>query len=292
MSALPVATVGTLLKRYRRAAGLTQEALAERALISADTISDLERGVNLSPRSDTIDQLADALALAPAQRAQLHAAARGLLLPGEPAVVPLRLPAASTSLPPLVGREQELKRLARHLGGEGPPLLLLAGEPGIGKSRLLDEVQRQASQVGWSVLHGGCHRKSGQEPFTPLLSALAGSLRHTSPTALRIRLEGCGWLVRLLPELAETRLVPAPSWTLPAEQERRLMFTAVARYLANVAGPLGTLLVLDDLQWAGVDALDLLATVLRTPGELPLRVGGCLSQHRGASARPAGRNAG
>jgi tetratricopeptide (TPR) repeat protein/transcriptional regulator with XRE-family HTH domain len=272
----------TLLKRYRRAAGLTQEALAERALISADTISDLERGVNLSPRSDTIDQLVDALALAPAQRAQLHAAARGLQ-PGEPTVVPLRLPAASTSLPPLVGREQELKRLARHLAGEGPPLLLLAGEPGIGKSRLLDEVQHQASQGGWSVLQGGCHRKSGQEPFTPLLSALAGSLRHTSPAALRTRLEGCGWLVRLLPELAETRLVPAPSWTLPADQERRLMFAAVARYLANVAGPAGTLLVLDDLQWAGADALDLLASLLRAPGELPLRIVGA---YRSTEVRP------
>ncbi len=283
MSSLPAPTIGTLLKRYRRAAGLTQEALAECALISADTISDLERGVNLSPRSDTIDQLADALTLAPAQRAQLHAAARGLLLPGEPAVVPLRLPAASTSLPPLVGREQELKRLAWHLAGEGPPLLLLAGEPGIGKSRLLDEVRHQASQVGWSVLHGGCHRKSGQEPFTPLLSALAGSLRHTSPAALRTRLEGCGWLVRLLPELAEIRLVPAPSWSLPPEQERRLMFAAVARYLANVAGPAGTLLVLDDLQWAGADALDLLASLLRAPGEPPLRVVGA---YRSTEVRP------
>lgn len=52
------------------------------------------------------------------------------------------------------------------------------------------------------------------------------------------------------------------------------MFAAVARYLANVTGPTGTLLVLDDLQWAGVDALDLLATLLRTPGEQPLRVVG------------------
>jgi tetratricopeptide (TPR) repeat protein len=50
------------------------------------------------------------------------------------------------------------------------------------------------------------------------------------------------------------------------------MFAAVARFLANVAGPTGTLLVLDDLQWAGPDALDLLASVLRQSSDRPLRV--------------------
>jgi tetratricopeptide (TPR) repeat protein len=50
------------------------------------------------------------------------------------------------------------------------------------------------------------------------------------------------------------------------------MFQAVGRFLANVTGPSGVLLVLDDLQWAGPDALDLLATLLRAPAEGPLRV--------------------
>jgi tetratricopeptide (TPR) repeat protein/transcriptional regulator with XRE-family HTH domain len=282
MSALPAPTVGFLLKRYRRAAGLTQEALAERAQISVDTISDLERGVNLRPRKDTIDQLADALHLVPTERAHLHAASRGLVAAGAPAPS-LRMAGAFAALPPWVGRKQELTRLARHVGGEGPPLLLLAGEPGIGKSRLLSEGVQQAQAAGWSVLEGGCHRRSGQEPYTPLLSALEGSLRQAAPATLRTRLEGCAWLVRLLPELAETRLVPAPSWSLPPEQERRLLFAAVARYLANVAGPAGTLLVLDDLQWAGADALDLLSSLLRTPHEIPLRI---LGAYRSTEVRP------
>src|SRR5215470_4423138 len=104
MSSLSAPTIGTLLRRYRRAAGLTQETLAERALISADTISDLERGVNLSPRSDTIDQLADALALAPAQRAQLDAGGRGLLVPGEEAVLAGCYSRSGVSVLWLVGR--------------------------------------------------------------------------------------------------------------------------------------------------------------------------------------------
>ncbi|HWE64880.1 MAG TPA: AAA family ATPase [Chloroflexota bacterium] len=58
------------------------------------------------------------------------------------------------------------------------------------------------------------------------------------------------------------------------KQEQRLMFEAVLRFLGNVAGPAGTLLVLDDLQWADPDALDLLAMLLRAGAEVPLRVVG------------------
>jgi predicted ATPase len=50
------------------------------------------------------------------------------------------------------------------------------------------------------------------------------------------------------------------------------MVAAVVRFLTNVAGPTGILLVLDDLQWAGRDALDLLTTLLRSADELPVRV--------------------
>src|SRR5258708_32186221 len=60
---------GILLKRYRMAAGLTQEALAARAQISARTIADLERGINRTPRHDTFELLMSSLELTPQQRA-------------------------------------------------------------------------------------------------------------------------------------------------------------------------------------------------------------------------------
>jgi predicted ATPase len=84
-------------------------------------------------------------------------------------------------------------------------------------------------------------------------------------------LHDCAWLVRLLPELLHVVHAPVPAWTLPPEQERRLMFAAVGRFLAHVAGPARTLLVLDDLQWAGADALELLSSLLQAPAR-PLRV--------------------
>jgi tetratricopeptide (TPR) repeat protein len=151
-------------------------------------------------------------------------------------------------------------------------VLLLAGEPGMGKSRLLQEGMERSEAAGWTVVAGGCHRRNGQDPYAPLVAALANSLRRQAAAQQRLNLEGCAWLVRLLPELLESQVLAAPAWTLPPEQERRLMFSAVARYLANVAGPAGTLLVLDDLHWAGTDALDLLQALVRTPPERPLRI--------------------
>jgi predicted ATPase len=174
----------------------------------------------------------------------------------------------------LVGRHREQELLHHHLAGKGKPVLLVCGEPGIGKTRLLQEAAQAAPAMGLWVVEGGCQRRGGQDPYAPARDALAQDIQGQQDAGRRRALEGCGWLARLLPELVETDLAPLPAGTLPAEQERRLMFRAVTRYLTNVAGPSGTLLVLDDLQWAGPDALDLLAALARVAATVPLRVVG------------------
>ncbi|HEX8919039.1 MAG TPA: helix-turn-helix domain-containing protein, partial [Chloroflexota bacterium] len=68
-----VPAFGDLLRQYRRRAGLTQEALAERAGVSVRTITEVERGINRSPRRDTLHLLADALQLSTQERAHLEA---------------------------------------------------------------------------------------------------------------------------------------------------------------------------------------------------------------------------
>src|SRR5690349_4212355 len=95
---------GVLLKRYRLAAGLSQEALAARASLSARTISDLERGIHGTPHLDTLELLASALSLSSQQHALPQAAARPEVAAAVEA--PPRFPSPGLPLPPtrLIGR--------------------------------------------------------------------------------------------------------------------------------------------------------------------------------------------
>ncbi|WIG59112.1 MAG: hypothetical protein OJF49_001859 [Ktedonobacterales bacterium] len=281
-----------LLKRYRRSAMMTQEELAERANYSISYISMLERGERTPVRA-TMELLAAALRIPSEEREAFYqAATRG---PSATAVAqtPARAtvaafqaatPLATRERAPLAGRIRELAVIERYLSGEGSPALLLTGEPGIGKSRLLAEATRRADGMGWTTLTGGCQRR-GQMPYAPLTEALERHIMRLPPEEQRAALDGCGWLARLLPELTERGLVAEPAWTLAPEQERRLMFAAVARYLGNVAGPAGTLLALDDLHWAGIDALDLLMALVRGPLGAPVRL---IGAYREAETPPDG----
>ena len=271
MASIQPRSFGDLLRSYRVAAGLTQEELAERSMLSRRAIGSLETGERLTPHRETVTLLAQALGLTSAEHALLESAARQRLpsratQPDSSGVLAAQWPRPGQSNLLLVGRHQELTALDRHLAHEGPPLLVLAGEAGIGKSRLLEESVRRGAEQGWTVLAGGCHRRNGQEPYRPFITALTRFLSTRSPAQQRLDLQGCAWIVRLLPELAEHGISPAPSWPLPPEQERRLLFSAVWRFLTNIAGPAGTLLVLDDLHWAGDETLDLLAALLQEPG--------------------------
>src|SRR5438093_95725 len=144
------ADFGELLQRHRLAAGLTQEALAERAGLSVRGVSDLERGARTAPQRETLRLLADALDLTGAARAAFAGrhpprTATARAAPPRPEVshqprVPL--PAPPMLEAPLVGRAAEFTKLVElyHAASRGrPQAVVLQGEAGIGKTRLATE---------------------------------------------------------------------------------------------------------------------------------------------------------
>ncbi len=131
------ATFRHLLRRLRRAAGLTQEALAERAGLGVRTLSDLERNDQVRPRPATVAALAAALTLTGRDRAIFAAAARGetavFLHPLVATSPPDNLPVPLT---PLVGRERAVAAAAAFLRHDRVRLLTVTGPGGVGKTRL------------------------------------------------------------------------------------------------------------------------------------------------------------
>ena len=135
---------GILLKRYRMAAGLTQEALAAWAGLSARTIADLERGINRTPRHDTFELLMTTLDLTVQQRALFVATVR----PEMTATVNGSRPPSRILLPPtpLIGREQEMVRARNFLQQNRARLLTLTGPAGVGKTRLAIQIAQELGQ--------------------------------------------------------------------------------------------------------------------------------------------------
>ncbi len=127
---------GLLLRRHRRDAVLTQEALAERAGLSVRGISDLERGVNAAPYLATIERLCDALELSSQQREELERAVSRRRGPKVETTV-FRLPAQYNAV---LGREREVAFGTHLLRWEGKRLMTVTGPGGVGKTRLALEI--------------------------------------------------------------------------------------------------------------------------------------------------------
>ena len=187
-------------------------------------------------------------------------------------------PAGGTPPSAFVGRERELAELAGGLhdalAGRGR-LFLLGGEPGIGKSRLAEELIAHARARGARVLVGRCWEAGGAPAYWPWVQSLRPYLRDTDAETLRSQLhEGAADVARLLPELREllADLPPAPA--LESEGARFRLFDSMTSFLKSVAAARPLVLVLDDLHAADEPSLLLLQFVARELGESRLLIVG------------------
>ena len=193
---------------------------------------------------------------------------------------PLSEPADTTEPPvgarrtPFVGREDERAELGRWLDravrGRGG-LVLIGGEPGVGKTRLVEQLLDVARQQRCLTLTGRCYEMEGTAPFIPFVEIIEQYARVVPPAVLREALgDASPEVARLVPGLR--RLFPdiPPALELPPEQQRHYLFKNVAEFFERVSRVSSTVLLLDDLQWADNATLLLLQHLAPTLGEQPL----------------------
>src|SRR5881409_1593069 len=165
--------------------------------------------------------------------------------------------------PVFVGRQRELAELRAGLedavGGRGR-FFLVVGEAGIGKTRLAEELAREAAERGGVALWGRCWEGEGAPPYWPWVQVIRALLQGVPAEELRPSVgAGAPYLVPLVPELGERfRDLPALSTSPRSEHARFYLFDAVATLLRSAAQRTPLVLVLDDLQWADAPSLLLL----------------------------------
>jgi DNA-binding SARP family transcriptional activator/tetratricopeptide (TPR) repeat protein len=175
-----------------------------------------------------------------------------------------------------VGRERELAMLAAGLddalAGRGR-LFLMSGEPGIGKSRLADELVARARARGAEVLFGRCWEAGGAPAYWPWAQALRVHIRETERQVLGEEAgSGAAELAHLLPELREI-LPGLPERDSPdSEGARFRLFDATVEFLRRASARRALVLVLDDLHAADTPSLLLLQFLARELGSSRLLV--------------------
>ena len=154
---------------------------------------------------------------------------------------------------PFVGRTAELAALQRKFeaaqGADGS-VVMLVGEPGIGKSRTATELCDHARSRGATALWGRCYDGDWAAPFSPFVEALT-QYANAEPSHLAADFGAClGVLARLVPAIREqVPDLPEPA-TLEPEGERHRLLEAVGEFLSTLSAKSTVVLVLDDLHWA------------------------------------------
>ncbi len=179
-----------------------------------------------------------------------------------------------------IGRERELAELARCLvaaeQGQGG-LVLIGGEAGLGKSRLLSEFATGARAAGWLALSGRAYDADGMPPYLPFVEALRDYAGTAGYDELQPLLEHAPEVAELIPEVRKRMPALPVRQRLSPESERFRLFEGISDFLieaARTSESRGAVLCLDDLHWADRSTLSLLLHLSRKLQSAPLLVVG------------------
>jgi predicted ATPase/DNA-binding winged helix-turn-helix (wHTH) protein len=187
---------------------------------------------------------------------------------------PTAAPAFSLSRTPLVGRTAEYTRIRSAVqqvtAGQGCALII-GGEPGIGKSRLVQEAERLALDSGMRAFTTKCYQLEQTMPYQPVINVLHQVLQKVPAETLRsIPAASLSDMATLVPELIN--LVPGLAAPVPGLDETRQarLFRALVQLLKGVAGSQGLFLAVDDLHWADRVTQQFLHHLARQITDLPI----------------------
>ncbi len=174
-----------------------------------------------------------------------------------------------------VGRESERNTVRaaidRALTGSGS-VVMVAGGPGVGKTRLAMEMAEYASRAGFRYLVGHCYERDEPFPFLPFAEILESGLAQASSRADFRRRMGANApeLTQIAPSLLRVFPdIPQPQ-ELPPAQKRRYLFQSVSEGLANASRTRSHVLILEDLHWADESTLSLLIHLANRVAHLPV----------------------
>jgi tetratricopeptide (TPR) repeat protein/transcriptional regulator with XRE-family HTH domain len=286
---------GYWLRRRRKALDLTQEALARRVSCSGFSIRKIEADER-RPSRRLAERLASSLAIPEEERHHFLDAARavhtadrlrldampvGSEAPAAASAASIHSPpgtasAAASDTAPFVGRSDEyglLTGLITRITTGAGYTVLIEGEAGIGKSRLMREVARYAGALGLPTLATNCYEIERATPYQAVIDLVTRALDHAPAAALRnLAPVSLAELAALVPEVGERFPgLPQLSNDFPEARQARLS-RAVGQLLEAASGGRPSIVMVDDIQWADDASAQVLHYLARHAAQRPVLV--------------------
>ncbi|MBI4906618.1 MAG: DUF2791 family P-loop domain-containing protein [Acidobacteria bacterium] len=174
---------------------------------------------------------------------------------------------------PLIGREAEraelLRALDQAMAGHGS-VVLIGGEPGIGKTHLTQALLEEARQRGAFCVTGHCYEMEGAAPYVPFVEMLEYSARMAPPEGFRFAIgDAAPEVAKLMPALRRMYPDIPPPLELPPEQQRRFLFNAYRDFVERAARVTPIVAVYEDLHWADEPTLLLFRHLAQSIAAIP-----------------------